>query len=1385
MLNLFKNNSETIHNRVGGLSKLCAVAAVTISASVSFGQIATSLVNEGDEVDSNGFPGDNIGTINNVAVNNIGGWATTLNAGTTSHIYGSVDGIAPAGIIFSETTEGPLVQTSFESRFGISDFGDVCYSASGNGGPDGGFDSAWVNTIGFAIEGAEITTGPLAGLFWSFASAPTMNANGVGYFSGGTRTTVGGGTSARGLWGTDSETPILYSGDELPGLPAPIDGGSSIDFSYKFSRFGSAYILDGIMETTGTGLPSGEDHVVIMDGAGLFLDGQLVQEGMIVPVAIGGDGAEEWGSGFDFFGVSDMGEYLFTGDTTGDISSDEYLVLNGAIHLREGDTLGVDTLSGAIEAADMNNNGDWAVVWQISGVGTSLVYNDQVLLRLDEQVDFNGDGVIDAGDNGATVDDFEVFTNALAVSDRDASGNVSIYLPLDVDPDGPGGSSTLQEGVYKITVSEPAGPSGDLELVVVDSPDPQVNVPGDIAYAVKVRNNSDTAITGVTVTSNLDGGLTFDAGASDAIAVHAAGVVTANLGTIDANAVRTYKFVANAAVAGVYTTTSSVTGGAVDSVPGNNDATNETEVGKKADVSILITDSPDPLTEPGGAIAYTLDILNDGPSSATNVVVTMNLDPTTTFNAGLSDPAAIHAAGVVTINVGTLANDEAASFDVVVNVTVQGTISVDASVAATESDEVPANNSDAEDTLFQLTTDLVMTISDAPDPVLPVGGQITYDVSVDNDGPSDATGVTASVTLDDSVIVSSVDAPGVHDGSPFGGVVTYAIGSVPANSNGLTASIVVDTTEVGRPVCTGTTSGGGFETDPDLVNNDALVNTLVIDDASGLSVGIYSNIASSPTSDVPGLPGAKFGSGVDRPFRSPDGKLWVLSADTDLGTAVDEVIIVGDFCTSGVQIQEGTTTLDQGDQVGFIDQDLSINDAGLFAFATNTNNSSSADEVIVRSDGSTHVVIAREGSISPATGGNYGSILAAANIVSDNTVWFDADTTLSSAMDRFLLSKNGVIVEAQEEVTVPTGQAGGGTDPIKGFVTGSMRVDATGNNFIYIGDTNGDTSTDEMIVVNNQVVVQEGSIIAGSGFASPADIGFGTEVFMSADGGWVARGSNFDGNDWVLRDGGVLSATGDPIVSGAVESFDDAPFSEGFFIVAQNNAGDYIIGSSTSASESASNSVLTLNGEVVIAREGDPVDLDGNGLVDDGIRIRSFSDDDLILTEDLQAYVPVTLRDFNDDGSNSDIGDAFIRFNLCGLAGPCGDLDNDKDVDGDDYDIFVMAFGTTTCDASYSVCADFDEDGVVTHVDYQQWLLCYRDFVGNPLASPPVTIMGDFDRDDDVDLSDFAEFQTCVGAQSDSVPCRARFDFNEDSVVTLLDAGGLTDVMTGPSVSNN
>src|SRR5439155_7517537 len=53
---------------------------------------------------------------------------------------------------------------------------------------------------------------------------------------------------------------------------------------------------------------------------------------------------------------------------------------------------------------------------------------------------------------------------------------------------------------------------------------------------------------------------------------------------------------------------------------------------------------------------------------------------------------------------------------------------------------------------------------------------------------------------------------------------------------------------------------------------------------------------------------------------------------------------------------------------------------------------------------------------------------------------------------------------------------------------------------------------------------------------------------------------------------------------------------------------------------------------------------------------------------------------------------------------PCpGDLDHDGDIDGDDFTLFLNAFGHSQGQPAFNAEADFDHDGVVTLADYQTW----------------------------------------------------------------------------------
>ena len=108
---------------------------------------------------------------------------------------------------------------------------------------------------------------------------------------------------------------------------------------------------------------------------------------------------------------------------------------------------------------------------------------------------------------------------------------------------------------------------------------------------------------------------------------------------------------------------------------------------------------------------------------------------------------------------------------------------------------------------------------------------------------------------------------------------------------------------------------------------------------------IYTDLATHPTAQVPGLPAGTIFQSFDRPFRSPDGSLWIISADTDLATAEDEVIIVGSGTSGSVAVREGTPAAlggPPGENIGALDTSLGINDAGQFVFATNSSGPTTA-----------------------------------------------------------------------------------------------------------------------------------------------------------------------------------------------------------------------------------------------------------------------------------------------------------------------------------------------------------------------------------------------------------------------------------------------------------
>lgn len=410
---------------------------------------------------------------------------------------------------------------------------------------------------------------------------------------------------------------------------------------------------------------------------------------------------------------------------------------------------------------------------------------------------------------------------------------------------------------------------------------------------------------------------------------------------------------------------------------------------------------------------------------------------------------------------------------------------------------------------------------------------------------------------------------------------------------------------------------------------------------------IFTDLAGDPTAAVPGFAGDQFSS-FDRPYGSPNGN-WIMSADTDRATTNDEALLVN----GAVALFEGDpATWTTGELVGLLDQKAAINDAGNFAFATNTDGATTGDEYVVQSIGGTLTAAAQEGAaiptLTPALVGpgpfTWGSTLESPVIATDNTVGFSSDSiggTATTAENDILVL--GTSLLGQEGVTVPTGQLG--SEFWENFDLSDYFISADGTHWLAQGDLTGTTVSDDVLVVDGAVVLQEDVIIPGSSFTNPID-GLGiVGSFMDPAGNWFARGNNdTTEQDWVVRNGVVIAATGDPIYTGATEVWDDTDFSDCFFMHVGNSLGDWVIGGVTDAASTA-NGVLVANGTFEIAREGEPLDIDGNGMFDDNAYINTFGNDDAVLTDGRILYLVMTMRD--DTGAS--IGDAFVSVDLTSI----------------------------------------------------------------------------------------------------------------------------------------
>ena len=258
-----------------------------------------------------------------------------------------------------------------------------------------------------------------------------------------------------------------------------------------------------------------------------------------------------------------------------------------------------------------------------------------------------------------------------------------------------------------------------------------------------------------------------------------------------------------------------------------------------ADLSVSKVDSPDPVVA-GSNITYTINVSDAGPGAASSVSLSDTTPTGTTFvsvtpAAGWScSPLAVGGTGTETCTIATLAPLSSASFTLVLNVAAgmpNGTIITNTATVTSPDDTATGNNSASATTTVSAGANLLVLKSDSPDPVA-VGGNITYTLTVRNDGPQAATSVTLSDVIPANTTFVSVTPAVGWSCSPLAvggtGTENCTIATLAAlNSASFTLVVKVNPGTSAGTVITNTATVSSATTDPNSANNTATTTTVV------------------------------------------------------------------------------------------------------------------------------------------------------------------------------------------------------------------------------------------------------------------------------------------------------------------------------------------------------------------------------------------------------------------------------------------------------------------------------------------------------------------------------------------------------------------------------
>lgn len=381
------------------------------------------------------------------------------------------------------------------------------------------------------------------------------------------------------------------------------------------------------------------------------------------------------------------------------------------------------------------------------------------------------------------------------------------------------------------------------DVQVTLSTDPVPGVVGErLDFVALITNNGPGTATNVRLTADLPAGVTYiGAFSSQGSSQLVGNTVVVDLGSVYLASTTAVRIAVIPDGAGPLSLTARVTTDVLDPNGANDQATATANVLPSADLGVTIDSSQD-FVLTGANATYTIRATNNGPQTATNVVLTSRLGPGLAFvSATATDGGGVSSGpnGSILTTFPVILPGQTVTLTLLA--TPAGGVSlasgVDARVESADSADLVPGNDSAAFTTFVNPADLAVVQTAAPNPASS-NQELTYNLVVRNNGPAGATNVRVTDVLPAGATLVRIDTPGNVTLSPDG---TRFVVTFPTLAPGASVPIAL----VVRPGAAGTVTNAASVTSDQLdrVADDNASSLTVFVDPADLAVSLRASAA--------------------------------------------------------------------------------------------------------------------------------------------------------------------------------------------------------------------------------------------------------------------------------------------------------------------------------------------------------------------------------------------------------------------------------------------------------------------------------------------------------------------------------------------------------------